>query len=497
MAGSHDVWRTLNHTLFLNPIYIGAFFIAVAGLFSSYYYWIFRESEGLSRSIKEHRFHLFLMTWGVFWWYGAGYFDIIRFLSDQLRCQSLLLFSTISVVLMSAVAIQLGWQTLKQVQSIFLPIMVLLVPVTLFDLFGQFHLFNGMGLFVWSAAFAVQYGVLWCFEDAWDSKGRDTEQKQKEKEKQKRSGRQHRPFFPRFTMVSYHHMITLWLMMFVISHEVVWVVGEFLPPVDFSPLWADLFWGIIPAGWIWVLTTKGPALLPWPIRKHTNAYLGHGVMIPSLFLVGWLSFMNFDPGNAAPLPYIPLVNPLEISQIFVLFVLGHVLLENFLPKEPEAVHAHHYTETRARPFSFKPAGLPSSHLTRHVAIWGMAILLFIWINFLTGRIVHHYADIGFTWHALSRSVIFHAAISILWSITALGITVWATRAHRRPVWFCGATLLGLVVLKLFTVDLSGSRTLARIISFLAVGTLMLIIGYFSPLPPVSKENASDSENKRA
>ncbi len=477
-AGSHDLWRTLDHTLFLNPIYIGAFFIAVAGLFSSYCYWIFRESKGISRRIKEHRFHFLLMIWGVVWWYGAGFFDIIRFLSDQFRCQSLLLFSTISVVLMSAVAIRLGWQILKQVQAIFLPIMVLLVPVTLFDLFGQSHLFNGMGLFVWSAAFGVQYGVLWCFEGVWDSRNSDADEKGKEK--QKRFHRQHRPFFQRLAMVPYHHMITLWLMMFVISHEGVWVVGQFLPPVDFSPLWADLFWGIIPAGWIWVLTTKGPALFPWPVRKHTDLYLGHGVMMPSLFLVGWFSFMNFNEGNATPLPYIPLMNPLEISQIFILFVLGHVLFNGQVIQDR----------------FLKSAGLPSSHLPRHVAIWGMAILLFIWINFLTGRIIHHYADIGFTWHALSRSVIFHAAISILWSITALGITVWATKTHRRSVWLCGATLLGLVVLKLFTVDLSGSRTLARIISFLAVGTLMLIIGYFSPLPPVSRENVSDNEKKR-
>ena len=44
-------------------------------------------------------------------------------------------------------------------------------------------------------------------------------------------------------------------------------------------------------------------------------------------------------------------------------------------------------------------------------------------------------------------------------------------------------ILALVVLKLFLVDLSSSGTVARIVSFLAVGGLMLVIGYFSPLPP--------------
>jgi uncharacterized membrane protein len=43
--------------------------------------------------------------------------------------------------------------------------------------------------------------------------------------------------------------------------------------------------------------------------------------------------------------------------------------------------------------------------------------------------------------------------------------------------------LAAVVLKLFVVDLAGIGTLARIVSFLAVGALMLVIGWFSPLPP--------------
>lgn len=46
-----------------------------------------------------------------------------------------------------------------------------------------------------------------------------------------------------------------------------------------------------------------------------------------------------------------------------------------------------------------------------------------------------------------------------------------------------ATLLGVVILKLFLVDLSRTGTILRIVSFLGVGVLMLIIGYVSPIPP--------------
>jgi uncharacterized membrane protein len=50
--------------------------------------------------------------------------------------------------------------------------------------------------------------------------------------------------------------------------------------------------------------------------------------------------------------------------------------------------------------------------------------------------------------------------------------------------------LALVVAKLFLIDLAGTGTIARIISFVAVGLLMLLIGYWSPLPPRQREDVA-------
>ena len=44
--------------------------------------------------------------------------------------------------------------------------------------------------------------------------------------------------------------------------------------------------------------------------------------------------------------------------------------------------------------------------------------------------------------------------------------------------------------KLFSVDLADIGTIARIVSFVVVGGLILVIGYVSPLPP--KEQAESS-----
>jgi len=61
--------------------------------------------------------------------------------------------------------------------------------------------------------------------------------------------------------------------------------------------------------------------------------------------------------------------------------------------------------------------------------------------------------------------------------------VYATRSARRVLWMIGAGLMGVVVVKLIFIDFSRIGGIERIVSFIAVGVLMLVIGYFSPMPP--------------
>ena len=57
------------------------------------------------------------------------------------------------------------------------------------------------------------------------------------------------------------------------------------------------------------------------------------------------------------------------------------------------------------------------------------------------------------------------------------------RTARRMIWVAGASLMMLVVAKLFLFDLRHTGTVARVVSFLGVGVLLLIVGYFAPVPP--------------
>lgn len=66
----------------------------------------------------------------------------------------------------------------------------------------------------------------------------------------------------------------------------------------------------------------------------------------------------------------------------------------------------------------------------------------------------------------------------------------ATRRGVRWVWMLGGALLALTVLKLLFVDLAGTGTVARIVSFIGVGLLMTVIGYFVVPPAVDDAEGS-------
>ncbi|MGI9592167.1 MAG: DUF2339 domain-containing protein, partial [Myxococcota bacterium] len=54
-----------------------------------------------------------------------------------------------------------------------------------------------------------------------------------------------------------------------------------------------------------------------------------------------------------------------------------------------------------------------------------------------------------------------------------------------------ASLLGVVCVKLFVVDLSQLSAGAKIGTFLVVGTLLLVVGYLSPVPPSREDEGED------
>ncbi len=124
----------------------------------------------------------------------------------------------------------------------------------------------------------------------------------------------------------------------------------------------------------------------------------------------------------------------------------------------------------------------------------IAGLVFLWLNVTLFRIAHHWFGVNYNPDALYNSNLVQSSVSILWALSGVLLTVYASRKKIRFLWMAGAFILGLVVLKLFVIDLSTLGKLARIVSFLVVGVLLTSIGYFAPLPDKTTDDSKMDSN---
>jgi uncharacterized membrane protein len=176
-------------------------------------------------------------------------------------------------------------------------------------------------------------------------------------------------------------------------------------------------------------------------------------------------------GAVAPLPYVPLLNPVDLSLAFALVTL---LL------------------WRRAVVAAVPAPRGSGALRGHEALAPLAGLAFIVVNSVWLRIAHHYLGVAWNGEALLGSFAVQTGLAILWTLLALALMIWAHRQGNRVPWIVGAGLLGLTVVKLLLIDLNNAGGGARIVTFLVVGVLMLVVGYFVPLPPRARTETQEA-----
>jgi uncharacterized membrane protein len=203
---------------------------------------------------------------------------------------------------------------------------------------------------------------------------------------------------------------------------------------------------------------------PWPLNRYARSYLWLAAA-PLAFAValGCLLVAVSSDGNAKPLPYVPLLNPTDLA-----VALGLGACAMWLARVRESKLA-----------------VPSAARDPRW-ILALAAIGFIAINTVWLRVAHHYAGIPWDVHQLFASFLVQAGYSILWTLIAVALMVASHRRALRSVWMLGGGLLGLTVLKLFVIDLSNRGGSERIIVFIAVGVLMLVVGYFAPMPPAGR-----------
>jgi uncharacterized membrane protein len=251
------------------------------------------------------------------------------------------------------------------------------------------------------------------------------------------------------------------LLAIVAGWECAWQIDA---AVGEGRIWADIGRPLVPALLAaWIATRNEPAR--WPFEPHLRTYLAYGLAPIMLALWLWVLFINFARnGDPAPLPYVPLLNPLDLS-IALIAVVYLMWQRALLRNDPPPVLAQ---AIGAAP------------------VW-LGATAFLWANGILLRSLHHYAEIPYHLDTMLHSTLVQTSFSVFWSVLALGAMVFSNRRRIRSLWVCGAVLLAVVVVKLFIIDLSRISGIERIVSFLGVGVLLLVIGYFAPVPPPRKE----------
>ncbi len=403
----------------LNGTYLGSAIIALSALFSS---WQLYKADTLRRWEKWN--HLPLFFWGCLWWFCVGFSEIDRLFHYYTEDHLNLLFVALSCAVMTRLAAKLDWKTAAW-PSLLLPVFMTLMCLDKIGWQGHRHLFFADGGWaVWPLAFVLLHDCL-------------------------RQGRS----LLNARCLSVNHIIGYLLLTLIVTSEGGWLAYQL---IGGAGVWNDLAWGLIPAGMI-LLAHSRWLEARWPLADYVRAYQRHGSAVLAFLLWFWLLAGSFgSAGNAPPLPFIPLLNPLELSQIAVLLLLVWWLLRHRLLPEPA------------------------------LAAFG-AGTAFLWLNTALARAVHHLAGVPFDVDAMLSSRLYQTALAIFWALLSLALMTAADRRRSRSVWFAGSVLIAATVLKLFFVDLAASGKVERIVSFIAVGILLLLIGYFSPLPPKKEE----------
>ena len=123
----------------------------------------------------------------------------------------------------------------------------------------------------------------------------------------------------------------------------------------------------------------------------------------------------------------------------------------------------------------------------------LAVFAFIWLTAVLIRSLHFYLDIPFDLSVMATDSRVQTAISILWTIIGMAAMLVSSRLIIRPAWIIGAALIGVVLIKMLFIDLAASGTIERIVSFLVVGSLLVAMGYFSPIPKKTEQNKAVEE----
>ena len=395
-------YKLITESIFLNEVYLGFVIIALATLLSAYVY------DRYTKVLKSYEAHFssILLALGLLIWVGAGFNEL------QAEYYAYFLgYITLSALVLSTVSLRYRWQRMQLALEFFIPFSLLTMALNLMQVTHPFEKLNYVAIPLY---FAVSYLML---------------------------ARLKFKFFS-----DYWHVINLWMILLILTFEIHYHLAPLSPTIALSAL---------PLLFIAAIYTILKQQRFWPLTIKAELYSDLGIQGMVLFLVGWEMAAFSNSAALTTIPYIPLLNPLDLMQVSVVVTLA---------------------------FWLRTRGVERPLLLKIIA--GTVI---IFISLFWARLVHYYGDVGYSIFELQSSALFQSGISILYTLIALGVIVFAKRRESRSLWITGASFLGFVILKLLVTDMAQSGSLERIITFMVVGVLILIIGFIAPLPPKQEQ----------
>jgi len=416
--------------VFANAAFFGAAMIGVAALASAW-------SADRHRAVlgaRERGFVAVVFAWGVAWWMLAGVTDVVRARPGWLGPgpgNAALAWVAASVAVTLALRPAMRWSRLAWFGAAIAPTLVLAG-------LAQFHdartTLSWPGGIVWPLAWVLHWATLRAIETA---AGNDD-----------RGVGEARPPAPAPSWLGDVHAASAVALLVWASWEASEWAGRMTPR---GSAWIACA-AALPAIAGLAATLWHRAAGRWPCARFPEAYAKHAGWVVASALAAWFVGTNIvSPGNSAPLSWLPLANPLDVTLAAALVALA----------------------SWARAHSGMPQAAREHWLGAALFVAGNGFIL---------RVAHHWGGVPWRMASLMADKTVQAALTLAWTATALVLMVWASRRASRARWLTGAALLAVVVVKLFVVDLGALSGLPRVVAFLGVGAMLLAIGYFAPPP---------------
>ncbi|WP_075676387.1 DUF2339 domain-containing protein [Stenotrophomonas sp. TD3] len=402
----------------INPTAIGALLLALAGFASAWSY----------QRRPRHEVALVYYLWGLLWWLGGLVHEITRFFPYRTEVDALLVLAAVTAWLAAEVQRR---QPARALGVTALAMLALGFPLALMQSDAHHQPFACYGALAWAVFAVLGVRTLLCLRQGGDTVARIAQ--------------------------------FLWWLLWpsLLSLLALWGGGEADLAQGWTTLLVTLPWLLMAALSLWCWNA-----LRWPLGAAFDSVRQPlQCVLFGLLSIGWLCGQLL-PGDAAPLLWLPVLNPAEIGQWLSLLLLARWLYSDEGPQAPQAV---------------LNIRMPLLSLATFVALTSVVL-----------HGVHQWG--GLTWNAsMMRFSLAQTSLTVLWSVLGVIAWVWGSRRGQRMLWMVGAVLMGVVLAKLVVVDRQHLGNLLGIASFIAYGLLCTVVGYLAPAPPSAAPTVEEKQ----